>query len=178
MFLLHGLCSMHLSSSSALLTKMHATQCYHTAGGWPCNLHRLLCTCFASPSMKQMASRSGFMVNNSFIGSSVNEIGMTQSSWQACFQCGQALGSCTAVQGGSPYDQFSSFRSSSLANILSSAGSNCSWLGNSFMTNGSAQHPVQLVACDYPSGQLSVPARPIRHCSASFAASMQVSFVM
>ena len=96
------------------------------------------------------------MVNNSFIGSSANQIGMTQSSWRACFQCDQPLGSCTAVQGGSPYDQFSSFRSSSLASVLASTGSNCSWLGNSVMTNGSVQYPVQLVACDYPSGQLSI----------------------
>lgn len=113
----------------------------------------------AFPPVKQERLISGFMVNNSFIGSRANQIGMTQSSWQACFQCGQPLGSCTAVQVGSPYDQFSSFRSSSLASVLGSAGSNCSWLGNSVMTNGSAQHPVQLVACDYPSGQLSVTLR-------------------
>ena len=109
--------------------------------------------------MKQTLSCTGFMVNNSYIGSSANQIGMTHSSWQACFQCGQPLGSCTAVQGGSPYDQFSSFRSSSLASILASSGSNCSWLGNSVVTNGSVQNPVQLVACDYPSGQLSVTLR-------------------
>lgn len=116
----------------------------------------MLCT----PPVKHTAPLvPGFMVNKTFIGSSANQIGMTQSSWQACFQCGQPLGSCTAVQGGSPYDQFSSFRSSSLASVLGSAGSNCSWLGNSVMTNGSAQYPVQLVACDYPSGQLSVTLR-------------------
>lgn len=104
-------------------------------------------------------SCTGFMVNNSHIGSSANQIGMTQSSWHTCFQCGQPLGSCTAVQGSSPYDQFSSFRSSSLASVLTSAGSNCSWLGNSAMSNGSVQYPVQLVACDYPSSQLSVTLR-------------------
>ena len=101
----------------------------------------------------------GFMVNNSFIGSSANQIGMTQSSWRACFQCGQPLGSCTVLQGGSPYDQFSSIRSSSLASALARAGSNCSWLGNSVMTNGTVQYPVQLLACDYPSGQLSITLR-------------------
>lgn len=99
------------------------------------------------------------MVNSSYIGSSANQIGMTESSWQACFQCGQPLGSCTAVQGGSPYDQFSSFRSSSLASLLASAGSKCSWLGNSAMTIGSVQYPVQLVACDYTAGQLSITLR-------------------
>ena len=102
---------------------------------------------------------SGFMVNTSYIGSSANQIGMTLSSWQACYQCGQPLGSCTAVQGGSPYDQFSSFRSNSLASVLANAGSNCSWLGNSVMTNGSVQYPVQLMACDYPSSQLSITLR-------------------
>lgn len=96
------------------------------------------------------------MVNTSCIGSGANQIGMELSSWQACYHCGQAQGTCTAVQGGTPYDQFSSFRSNSLASVLATAGSNCSWVGNSVMTNGSAQYPVQQVACDYPAGQLSV----------------------
>ena len=81
---------------------------------------------------------------------------MNHSSWQNCFQCGSALGTCTAVQGGSPYDQFSTFRSSSLAAIVSNSGSNCSWVTNTVMTFGTAQYPVQLVTCDYPAGLLSV----------------------
>lgn len=95
-------------------------------------------------------------MNDSYIGSSANQIGMNLSSWESCYQCGTTPGTCTAVQGGSPYDQFSTFRSSSLAAVLASAGSNCSWVSNSVMTFGSAQYPVQLVACDYPAGQLNV----------------------
>lgn len=95
-------------------------------------------------------------MNDSYIGSSANQLGMNLSSWESCYQCGTTPGTCTAVQGGSPYDQFSTFRSSSLAAVLSSAGSNCSWVSNSVMTFGSAQYPVQLVACDYPAGQLNV----------------------
>ena len=102
---------------------------------------------------------SGFMVNTSFIGSGANQIGMQLRNWQACYRCGQAHGACTAVQGGSPYDQFSSFRSNSLASLLATAGSNCNWLGSSIMTEGSVQYPVQQVECDYLSGQLSVTLR-------------------
>ena len=96
------------------------------------------------------------MVNGSYIGSGANQIGMNLSSWQACYQCGQALGACTAVQGGSPYDQLSTFRSSSLASVLANAGSNCSWISNSVMTYGMVQYPVQQVACDYPAGLLAI----------------------
>lgn len=103
-----------------------------------------------------MTCATGFMVNGSYIGSNANQIDMNLSSWQACYSCGQPLGTCTAVQKGSPYDQFSSFRSSSLASVLANAGSNCSWIGNSIMTYGAVQYPVQLVACDYPAGLLSI----------------------
>lgn len=81
---------------------------------------------------------------------------MNLSSWQSCYQCGSAYGTCTAVQGGSPYDQFSTFRSSHLADVVANSGSNCSWISNSVMTFGTAQYPVQQVACDYPAGLLSV----------------------
>lgn len=96
------------------------------------------------------------MVNGSFIGSNANQVGINLSSWQSCYHCGQPLGVCTAVQGGSLYDQFSSFRSSSLASVLANEGSNCSWISNSIMAFGTVQYPVQLVACDYPAGLLSV----------------------
>ncbi len=95
-------------------------------------------------------------MNASYIGNNANQIGVNLSSWESCYKCGSTPGTCTAVQGGSPYDQFSTFRSSSLAGVLASAGSNCSWISNSAMTFGSAQYPVQLVACDYPAGLLNV----------------------
>jgi len=102
------------------------------------------------------ACHAGFVVSASYIGSNANQIGMNLSSWENCYHCGSTPGTCTAVQGGSPYDQFSTFRSSSLAGVLANAGSNCSWISNSVMTFGSAQYPVQLVACDYPAGLLNV----------------------
>ena len=95
-------------------------------------------------------------MNTSYIGSSANEIGMNMSSWQHCYQCGNAYGTCTAVNGGSPYDQFSTFRSSSLAAVISNSGSNCSWIANTAMYFGTALYPVQLVACDYPAGLLRI----------------------
>ena len=95
-------------------------------------------------------------MNASYIGHNANQIGVNLSSWENCYQCGSTPGTCTAVQGGSPYDQFSTFRSSSLAGVVASAGSNCSWISNSVMTFGSAQYPVQLIACDYPAGLLNV----------------------
>lgn len=98
----------------------------------------------------------GFMVGLSSIGTSANQIGMNQSSWASCYSCNNAYGACTAVQGGSPYDQFSTFRNVSLAKVLASGGSNCSWISNTVMTFGSTQYPVQQIACDYPAGLLNV----------------------
>lgn len=99
---------------------------------------------------------SGFMVGLSNIGTAANKIGMNQSSWANCYQCNSAYGTCTAVQGGSPYDQFSTFRKVSLADVIASGGSNCSWISNSAMLFGSTQYPVQQIACDYPAGLLNV----------------------
>ena len=112
--------------------------------------------CCAQNAFQSMLNVAGFVVNTSYIGSNANQIGMNLSSWQSCFQCGRAPGTCTAVQGSSPYDQFSTFRSSSLAAVVSNSGSNCSWITNTVMTFGTAQYPVQLVTCDYPAGLLSV----------------------
>ena len=95
-------------------------------------------------------------MNESYIGSNANQIGMNLSSWESCYQCGSSPGTCTAVLNGSPYDQFSSFRGSSLAGVLANAGSNCSWITNSIMNFGTVQYPVQLIACDYPAGVLNV----------------------
>ena len=96
------------------------------------------------------------MVGLSSIGTAANQIGMNQSSWANCYQCNQAYGTCTAVAGGSPYDQFSAFRNVSLASVISNSGSNCSWISNTVMTFGGALYPVQQVACDYPAGLLNV----------------------
>lgn len=98
----------------------------------------------------------GFMVGLSNIGTAANQIGMNQSSWASCYQCNNIYGTCTAVQGGSPYDQFSSFRNVSLAKIVASDGSNCRWISNSAMLFGGAQYPVQQIACDYPAGLLNI----------------------
>ena len=106
--------------------------------------------------LRQHLRHTGFVVADSYIGGGANQIGMNLSSWQGCYRCGAVPGTCTAVRGGSPYDQFSSFRSSSLAGLLANAGSNCSWLSNSVMAFGSVRYPVQQVACDYSAGFLNV----------------------
>lgn len=138
-----------LSNSSACLLSLYLLLlCLANTAACPpsCNPADVtVCSCWA-----------GFVVNTSFIGTNANQIGMNLSNWQKCYQCGTALGTCTAVQGGSPYDQFSTFRSSSLAAVLASGSSNCSWIANSAMLFGTSQYPVQLLACDYAAGLLSV----------------------
>ena len=47
-----------------------------------------------------------------------NGIGVDLSGWQQCASCSQPLDSCTALPGGSPYDQFAAFRGTGIAQYL------------------------------------------------------------
>lgn len=65
---------------------------------------------------------AGFLVPNTAVDysyGSANKVAVMQSQWQKCFQCGQPYGFCTAVAGGSPYDQFAAYRNITIASSLS-----------------------------------------------------------
>ncbi len=48
-----------------------------------------------------------------------NAIGVNLAGWQQCASCGQALGTCTVLPGGSPYNQFAAFQGTGIAQYLS-----------------------------------------------------------
>ncbi len=75
---------------------------------------------------------AGFVVNSSAVGNASNSIGMTSAAWQGCFACNTPLGTCTMISQGGPYDQFAAFRSSTVASLTALAGTNCSWIGNTY----------------------------------------------
>lgn len=48
-----------------------------------------------------------------------NMVAEIQQQWQSCFKCGQPYGFCTAIAGGSPYDQFAAYRNVTITASLS-----------------------------------------------------------
>ncbi|KAK9831970.1 hypothetical protein WJX81_004286 [Elliptochloris bilobata] len=74
----------------------------------------------------------GFLVPAMFMSDQANEIGISAASWQACFQCGTtAEGQCVVVNSGSKTDQFSAFRGTTLASLLSVDGADCAFVAGS-----------------------------------------------
>ena len=84
-----------------------------------------------------------------FISDQANAIGISSASWQACFRCGLAAGGqCVRVDSGSPSDQFSAFRGTTLASLLSADGANCSFAAGGDASIADAQRPsMQSVLC-------------------------------
>jgi hypothetical protein len=65
---------------------------------------------------------AGFLAPNSAIDyntGTANHIAELPEQWASCFACGQQHGRCTVVNGSSPYDQFSPFRTMTVATYLS-----------------------------------------------------------
>ena len=92
------------------------------------------------------AMPAGFLVPAAFISDQANSIGISSASWQACFQCGHE-GECLRVDGGSPSDQFSAFRGTTLASLMSSEGADCAFQPRA-LAPMTARRPVsQATAC-------------------------------
>ena len=91
----------------------------------------------------------GFLVPAIFISDQANAIGISSASWQACFQCGLAAGGqCVRVNSGSRSDQFSAFRGTTLASLLSVEGADCSFAAGSDASVADARQPsLQSVLC-------------------------------
>ena len=65
---------------------------------------------------------AGFLVPNpnvDYTYGSAKSVAELPSKWLGCFKCGQPYGTCTAIAGGSPYDQFAAFRNITIATSLS-----------------------------------------------------------
>ncbi len=95
---------------------------------------------------------AGVLAQSASIGSAMNKIGMTSSSFNSCYtsHCNSAYGYCTQVAGGSPYDQFDVYEGGSIAASLSAGTrSTCYFAGNANMTFSGSIYPVQLATCDY-----------------------------
>ena len=100
----------------------------------------------------------GFLVPASYISDQANSIGISSASWQACFQCGlAAVGQCVRVDSGSRSDQFSAFRGTTLASLLSGNGANCSFAAGSDASIADARQPsMQSVLCADTTLQIAV----------------------
>ena len=100
----------------------------------------------------------GFLVPATYISDQANAIGISSASWQACFQCGlAALGQCIRVDSGSRSDQFSAFRGTTLASLLSGSGANCSFAAGSDASIADARQPsMQSVLCAHTTLQIAV----------------------
>ena len=100
----------------------------------------------------------GFLVPTVFISDQANAIGISSASWQACFHCGVAAeGRCIRVDSGSPSDQFSAFRGTTLASLLSVDGAECSFVAGSGASIANARHTsMQSILCAHTSLQIAV----------------------
>ena len=101
------------------------------------------------------------MVPNTYFGAGNNSLGMTSSSWQSCAggypSCQEPFGACTAVASGGVYDQFTAFRSSTMAKV-SPVGSNinCSFLFNDAFSAPYGSYWTTFMSCDYGTGYLAI----------------------
>ena len=107
---------------------------------------------------RHLLAPPGFLVPTEFIADQANAIGISNASWQACFQCGLAgEGQCVSVDHGSPLDQFSAFRGTTLASLLSVDGANCSFAAGSHASMADARHTsMQSVLCANTTLQITV----------------------
>ncbi|CAL5227659.1 g10665 [Coccomyxa viridis] len=106
---------------------------------------------WCKPSNQDAVTGPGFWVPSAQFSSygSTNHPGVTQTSWNSCFTCGQSLNQCTAVAGSpNTTDQFSLYRGNSLATALQpSSDSNCSFLSYAW-DNDYSCYAAQ-VSCTY-----------------------------
>ena len=104
-------------------------------------MHTLLTLC-RDCKLDESYCHAGFLVANKFFGSSANQLGIINANFEVCRNgfptCNEPYGNCTAVNGGSVYDQFSTFRSDALANFIPPEQSTqCSFVSNALSTPSS-----------------------------------------
>ena len=96
---------------------------------------------------------AGFMVNTTAFGTAANRIGITSSSFSSCMSTyssasngctNEPYGACTEVNAGSPYDQFSTFKTVSwLSYVPLDSTWTCSFLYNGIYQPGGTSFATQ-----------------------------------
>lgn len=115
--------------------------------------YRMISWCFAMQLQQLAITLTGFMVDATAFGTSAGQIGISASSFSSCLNkfpkdsnnCqNEPYGNCTIINGGSAYDQFSSFRTDLWSRYIPLDSSwSCAFRANGFLPAWSSYFSTQ-----------------------------------